>query len=473
MSFNSYLFILLFLPLAVIFYYSTNRFSNIFFGKWVLVFASLIFYAYYDFYSLAVLLIITVLNYLLGRSLCHNRSRFFLFLGIFLNIAVLVFFKYFQTLQNCLASLLRDGMSLSIVFPLGISFLTFQQLAYLVDCYRNEVSVHGFLDYLLFATYFPKIAQGPIIYHSEFFPQLQSLNPKVDFDNFAKGIYSFSIGLGKKVLIADLLGKIVDFSHGTIGTLNSFEAILAILAYSFQLYFDFSGYCDMACGVSLLFNIELPQNFNSPYKSLSIDDFWKRWHITLTRFLTKYIYIPLGGNRRGVLRTYLNILIVFLISGIWHGVGLPFLVWGLLHGVAQMLSRAFKKVYSFIPRLIQWLLTFSFLNITWVYFRSESLQNAHLLLSRVFSGGFSINAELAESLRQNTFISVFAQFLPITYVLIVFLALCFCIVLIPKNTADLTKKFHPQFATLLFAFLLLFCSIVSLSGVGGFLYTNF
>ena len=473
MTFNSYLFILLFLPLTTICYFTASRFNKGSLYKWVLIVASLIFYAYYDRSSLAILLSVTILNYLLGRKIRRNHSNVTLALGIILNIAVLSFFKYFHTLQECFASLLRNGISLSIIFPLGISFLTFQQIAYLVDCFRNEVVDHSFSDYLLFASYFPKVAQGPILYHNEFFPQLQALDRKLNFDNFAKGLYSFSIGLGKKVLLAEILGKIVDFNYGNISRLNSLEAIITILAYTFQLYFDFSGYCDMACGVSLLFNIELPQNFRSPYKALSIDEFWKRWHITLTRFLTKYIYIPLGGNRRGVIRTYLNILIVFLISGIWHGVGLPFLIWGLFHGVAQMLSRSFKKIYSGIPRFFQWLLTFSFLNITWVYFRSDNLQNAHLLLTRVFSGGFSVNAELTESLQQNTFISVCAQFLPITYVLIGFLALCFCIVLIPKNTADLTKKFHSKFATLLFAFLLLFCSIVSLSGVGGFLYTNF
>lgn len=473
MIFNSYIFILLFLPIAVLCYFSANRFSKNSLGKWVLVFASLVFYAYYDLYCLAIIASITLLNFILGKKLCSSQQKNVLIIGIILNVAILAIFKYFSILSDCIRSILHSGLELSLIFPLGISFLTFQQIAYLVDCYRGTVPAHTFSDYLLFATFFPKVAQGPIIYHNEFFPQLQNADRSISFDNMAKGLYSFSIGLSKKVLLAELLGKIVDFGHGSIHSLNSLEAVLTIFAYTFQLYFDFSGYCDMACGISLLFNIELPQNFNSPYKALSIDDFWKRWHITLTRFLTKYVYIPLGGNRKGIVRTYVNILIVFLISGIWHGVGLPFLFWGLLHGLAQILSRIFKGIYSKIPKIIQWLCTFIFLNATWVCFRATSLTNAHGLFARVFSGGFSINAELAESLRQNTFVSVFAQFFPMSYILIGLIVICFVITLFTPNTATLTQKFHPKLRNLLFTLILLLCSILSLSGVGGFLYTNF
>ncbi len=473
MSFNSYEFILLFLPLVVICYFTANHFQKYSIGRWTLVLASLVFYAYYDLSCLAILLGTTLLNYCIGVKLRQKKQKNVLVLGLVLNVAILSVFKYFHILSDCIAALFRNGLDFQMLFPLGISFLTFQQIAYLVDTYRGEVPAHSFTDYLLFSTYFPKIAQGPIVYHNELLPQLRDGEKHLNFDNIAKGLYSFSIGLAKKVLLAELLGKIVDFSHGSIASLNSLEAVLAILAYAFQLYFDFSGYCDMAVGVSLFFNIELPQNFNSPYKALTIDDFWKRWHITLTRFLTKYIYIPLGGNRKGTTRTYLNILIVFLISGIWHGVGLPFLFWGLLHGLAQMLCRIFKKSFSKFPRILQWLCTFTFVTIAWVYFRSDSLESAHLLFSRVFSGGFSVNAELAESLRQATFISVPAQFIPISYVLVALLGICFCITLLPKNTAALTNRFQPKLRTLLFVFLLLFCSILSLSGVGGFLYTNF
>ncbi len=473
MSFNSYEFILLLLPISLICYYSATRLIGKSAGKVVLFLTSIIFYARYDLRCLGILLSVTLLNYVFSILLHRDQNKFTLACGILLNVLTLSFFKYFSILSNSISAALSTGLDLQILFPLGISFFTFQQIAYLTDIFRQEVPICSFTDYMLFATYFPKIAQGPIIYHNEFLPQLQQLPTRPCGDSFAKGLYSFAIGLGKKVLLAELLGKIVDYGHGSIASLNSLEAILVILAYTFQLYFDFSGYCDMAVGISQLFGIHLPQNFNSPYKALSIDDFWKRWHITLTRFLTKYIYIPLGGNRKGTIRTYLNILIVFIISGIWHGVGLSFLFWGLLHGVAQMLSRIFKKAYSYIPKAVQWFCTFIFVNIAWVYFRSTTLGNAHKLFSRIFSGGFSINAELAESLRQNTFISALAQFIPMSYILIGLISLCFGIVLCSPNTAALTQKFRPNIKTLIFTLLILLLSILSLSGVGGFLYTNF
>ena len=473
MSFNSYEFILLFLPITLSLYYIATSYGGRKPGKWVLLLASVVFYAYYDIRCLGLLLTISLLNYGFSIYLQRSPKKATLVCGILLNIFILAFFKYFTVLTDTISTVLSKGLSLNVLFPLGISFLTFQQIAYLTDIYRQEVPTYCFSEYILFAVYFPKIAQGPIIYHNEFFPQLQTLPHRPCGDSITKGLYSFAIGLGKKVLLAELLGKIVDYGHSSIATLTSLEAILVILAYTFQLYFDFSGYCDMAVGVSQLFGITLPQNFNSPYKALSIDDFWKRWHITLTRFLTKYIYIPLGGNRKGAIRTYANILIVFVISGIWHGVGLPFLFWGLLHGFAQMLSRIFKKSYSKFPKILQWLSTFVFLNVTWVYFRSTSLNNAHKLFSRVLSGGFTINAELAEALRQNTFISAFAQFVPMAYILIGLMCLCMSITLFPPNTATLTNRFCPKIGNLIFTLLLLVLSILSLSGVGGFLYTNF
>ncbi len=473
MSFNSYGFILLFLPLTFICYYTVSHFSKNHLSKWLLLLASLVFYAYYDLSCLGILLAVSLVNYGIAVLLQKSPKKSTLICGTLLNIVILAFFKYFSILADSLTAILHKGLDLKLLFPLGISFITFQQIAYLTDIYRKEVPVYNFADHMLFAVYFPKMAQGPIVYHNEFFPQLQALPTRPNNEAIAKGLYSFTIGLSKKVLLAELLGKIVDFGHGSITTLTSLEAILVILSYTFQLYFDFSGYCDMAIGISQLFGIELPQNFNSPYKALSIDDFWKRWHITLTRFLTKYIYIPLGGNRKGVLRTYLNIFIVFLVSGIWHGVGFPFLVWGMLHGLAQMLSRCFKSTYSRFPKLLKWCLTFLFLNITWVYFRSSTISDAHALLSQVFSGGFSVNAELAESLMQATFISIPAQFFPISYVLIGFMLFCLVTVILPKNSSAMIKSFKPNFLTLIFTFLLLLCSILTLSGVGGFLYTNF
>ncbi len=473
MSFNSYGFILLFLPITVLCYFAANHYRRRTLKKAILLLSSLLFYAYYSFSSLAIMAAVSLLNYVLARKLQSAPCKGILIWGILLNIVVLSFFKYFTILSQCISELLHSGFQFRLLFPLGVSFLTFQQIAYLVDTYRGEVCPHNFWDYLLFAFYFPKIAQGPIVYHNDLIPQIQQCEKQLSADYIAKGLYCFAIGLGKKVLLAELLGKIVTYCYGTPGTLSSLEAILAILSYTFQLYFDFSGYCDMAVGISMLFHIDLPQNFNSPYKALSISDFWKRWHITLTRFLTKYVYIPLGGNRKCTLRTYVNILIVFLISGIWHGVGIPFLLWGLLHGLAQVLYRLFRNGYSKFPKVLQWLGTFLFVNLAWVYFRADSIETAHTLLSRLACGGFSVSAELAESLRQATLISVPAQFIAIEYVLLGLIALCLVLVCLPRNSASLKEDFKPKFTTFLTTFLLLLCSLLSLSGVGGFLYTNF
>ena len=345
MTFNSYEFLLLFLPLTLLCYFGANRLKAGL-GKTVLLIASFLFYACFDLFCLVLLVGSILLNYFLGKHLRIHRNKTILICGIVANVAILSFFKY----SALLADLLKNGISLELVFPLGISFLTFQNIAYLVDSYRGETEAYSLFVFALFSAFFPKVAQGPICYHHELIPQFETAEQRLRFDNFSQGLYSFAIGLAKKVILAETLGKLVDFNHASLATLNSLEALLTVFAYSFQLYFDFSGYCDMAVGIAKLFNIDLPQNFNSPYKARSIDAFWKCWHITLTRFLTKYIYIPLGGNRKGKLRTYLNIMIVFLLSGIWHGVGLPFLLWGALHGLAQCLSRALKKAHFTPPK---------------------------------------------------------------------------------------------------------------------------
>lgn len=285
----------------------------------------------------------------------------------------------------------------------------------------------------------------------------------------------FAIGLSKKVLLADNFGKIVDFGFANISSLNSFESLLAVLGYTFQIYFDFSGYCDMAAGVALAFNISLPQNFNSPYRALSISEFWKKWHITLTNFLTKYVYIPLGGSRKGKTRTYLNVIAVFLISGIWHGTGLTFLVWGMMHGIAMVLNRIFKTEYRKIPKIIQWGLTFVFVNITWVFFRAESITDALNMIKQVFVGGwsFTVNAELTETLLQPTFISIANRISGLPIALVVFYVSALLAVLLLKNSNEKLNTFKPNFVTLAWTYLLLILSVLSVSGVSTFLYSNF
>ncbi len=367
-------------------------------------------------------------------------------------------------------------LKVDIYLPIGLSFYTFQQISYLVDTYRSETVPCGFSEYLLYVSFFPKLTQGPILRQNEFIPKLLNSNSRIlNWDNISKGIFMFAIGLSKKVLLADNFGKIVDFGFANISSLNSFESLLSVLGYTFQIYFDFSGYCDMAVGVALAFNISLPQNFNSPYKALSISEFWKRWHITLTNFLTKYIYIPLGGSRKGKIRTYFNVIAVFLISGIWHGTGYTFLVWGMMHGIAMVLDRVFKTEYRKIPKIIRWVLTFVFVNVTWVFFRSGSIADALNMLKQVFVGGwsFTVNAELTETLLQPTFISVANRILGLPISLVIFYVAALLAVLLLKNSNEKTDTFKPNFATWAWTYLLLILSVLSVSGVSTFLYSNF
>ncbi|MGB6019807.1 MAG: MBOAT family O-acyltransferase, partial [Sulfurimonadaceae bacterium] len=274
----------------------------------------------------------------------------------------------------------------------AISFFTFQQIAYLVDSYRGETAEYDFLNYALFVTFFPQLIAGPIVHHAEMMPQFASKwNLVKNYKNIATGLFIFSIGLFKKVVIADTFAKWATAGFDHAETLNLLEAWATSLSYTFQLYFDFSGYTDMAIGAALLFNIKLPINFNSPYKALDIQDFWRRWHITLSRFLRDYIYIPLGGNRKGSFRTYNNLLATFILGGIWHGAGWTFVFWGLLHGMALVVHRFWKSIGFTMPNILAWFITFNFINIAWVFFRAREWDDAIKVLTGMVSGELVLN----------------------------------------------------------------------------------
>ena len=301
-------------------------------------------------------------NYAIGRSLSKEWERnnvtkkILLILGISVNIALIGYFKYADFFIENFNYLLDTGVGLlHLALPLAISFFTFQQIAYLVDSYRGETKEYDFLNYANFVTFFPQLIAGPIVHHSEMMPQFATASNKVKrYSNIATGLFIFSIGLFKKVIIADTFAiwATTGFDHAQV--LNMAEAWVTSLSYTFQLYFDFSGYTDMAIGAALLFNIKLPINFNSPYKATSIQDFWRRWHITLSRFLREYIYIPLGGNRKGEFRTCCSLMATFLIGGIWHGAGWTFLFWGFLHGIAIVIHRTWRKMGFKLNRFLAW-----------------------------------------------------------------------------------------------------------------------
>lgn len=269
-------------------------------------------------------------------------GKIFLAAGISINLAALFYFKYYNFFIGNVNVLFKADLEIrNIVLPLGISFVTFQQIAFLADAYRKETPDYALWQYALFVLFFPHIISGPIILHNDFMPLLNGDRKKADWEQFASGIYTFAMGLGKKVLIADMFAEAVDWGYGNIAALNSTSAVFVSIAYSIQIYFDFSGYSDMAVGISRMLRLDLPINFNSPYKAATILEFWDRWHITLTRFFSKYLYIPLGGNRKGNLRTCLNTMAVFLCSGLWHGANWTFVLWGILHGIFYDFNKAF------------------------------------------------------------------------------------------------------------------------------------
>ena len=332
-------------------------------------------------------------NYTLGRELSQQSTtkhyyhpKKLLLLGIVANLALLGYFKYSDFFLDTVNIIFDTNIPLlHLALPLAISFYTFQQIAYLVDSYKKETKEYDFLNYAVFVTFFPQLIAGPIVHHTEMMPQFATLKNKViQHKNIALGLFIFSIGLFKKVVIADSFAIWATQGFDVAYTLNMLEAWMTSLSYTFQLYFDFSGYTDMALGIGLLFNIKLPINFDSPYKAKSIQDFWRRWHITLSRFLKEYIYIPLGGNQKGEIRTYTNLFSTFLLGGIWHGAGWTFVLWGALHGLALIIHRAWQKIGLRLPTFLAWFITFNFINIAWVFFRANNFHDALKVLSGMF-----------------------------------------------------------------------------------------
>jgi D-alanyl-lipoteichoic acid acyltransferase DltB (MBOAT superfamily) len=382
--FNSYPFIFLFLPISffVYFYLLGRRLKTA--ARAFLVGASLFFYSWWNVIYLPIILFSMFFNYAVGSTLGEKSKivqihrKGLLFFGIAANLSLLGYFKYSDFFISNINLLFGASIPLlHLVLPLAISFFTFQQIAYLVDSYRGETKEYDFLNYALFVTFFPQLIAGPIVHHSEMMPQFASRwNLVKNYKHIAAGLFIFSIGLFKKVVIADGFAVWATAGFDTAPFLTLIEAWATSLSYTFQLYFDFSGYTDMAIGAALLFNIKLPFNFNSPYKAMDIQDFWHRWHMTLSRFLRDYLYIPLGGNRKGSFRSYTNLLITFLLGGAWHGAEWTFVLWGLLHGMALMLHRAWKSFGFSMPNLWGWLVTFLFVNFSWVFFRAEEWSDA-------------------------------------------------------------------------------------------------
>ena len=386
MQFNSYEFILYFLPITVLFYFLANKVKPVF-GKLVIILASVVFYSMGRVNMLLYLGISMLINYTSAKVIKKYKieSRFILALPIIVNAGLLLYFKYLNFAITNINTLLGKEIGLKeIILPLGISFYTFQQIAYIVATERGELGDNNLIDYLTYILYFPKLVMGPIIDPVDFITQInQDSRKRVDITNITIGVKIFSLGLIKKALLADTFSKAVSWAYSNLDAATAMDCMLLILFYTFEIYFDFCGYSDMAVGVSSMFNIDLPMNFDSPYKAISIRDFWKRWHISLTKFLTKYVYIPLGGSRKGTAFTYINTLIVFLVSGLWHGANWTFILWGLLHGLLSCFDRAFDKFEEKIFLPIRWICTFVSVSVLWLLFSAQSVEQWTTILLKI------------------------------------------------------------------------------------------
>lgn len=568
MVFNSFSFLFAYLPIVLFLFWVSRRYMGRQWADVCLIVASLVFYGWNYPKCLPVLLGSLIVNYVWGCFLCRDltkkpkaargkaveknaektvaksvektgsvpddfnrRRKCMLGAGIVLNVAVLGFFKY--------ARLLPALRGIELDAP-GISFFTFTQIAFLVETYRGNIVPMGMSEYGLYVSFFPKLMQGPIMLPEDFQAQRsdeksteQRSNKKLTegekkrtravFENLAlcstqtkdewwekllRNVILISLGLFKKVILADTLGQAVAAGFENVTALHAVDAWVVMLSYTLQLYFDFSGYCDIAMGVAAFFGYDLPLNFDSPYKAVNIMDFWKRWHKTLTDFLTKYVYIPLGGNRKGAFRMYVNFLIVFFVSGIWHGAGGQFVVWGMMHGTLYVITRAVtgysrrkeaqvaegrtvrescinsdNRNHRMLRRLshgVCVLLTFLYVNIAWVFFRASSVKEGVQFLRRLLMGGTGkVSRSIAEAFNLDEFWYVIKVLhldrLPDSYfyVMVLFLIVCLLFIWVSPNAVQIAKKCRLNAAVVLLAAVLFVWSVISFSGVSTFLYFNF
>ena len=501
MLFNSYLFIFIFLPFTLLGWYGLNHYKRYELAKVFLAGMSLWFYGYFNVYYLAIIITSILFNYFLSWLLTFAQAnyaqanyaqanyartkllnRIGLFAGLIFNLGLLFYFKYYDFfIENLNLAFHADFMLKHILLPLGISFFTFQQLSFIIDRCLLRAEHYSFVNYVTFVTFFPQLVAGPIVLYKEMIPQFEdTANRKLNAHNFSQGIILFVLGLGKKILLAQT------FSLDTPST------VLVILAYTFEIYFDFSGYSDMAMGLGRMFNIILPVNFNSPYLACSVKELWQRWHITLSRFFVTYVYIPLGGSKKGKMRTILNTIIIFFLSGLWHGAAWTYIAWGTMQGllvvwdnlgIVGIRGREEKHPARFhIPAWLGWLLTFSFFNLSLFFFRSQSMAGAIQMFRNL--GAFNYTGkmfEIAKTLDIPEFyvikeaLGILApQLVGYAYLglLLLYLGLSFFMIT-RKNVLEIAES-GKLTSTKCWAVALVFLwCVVSLSQVSTFLYFNF
>lgn len=504
MLFNSYIFIFVFFPLCLIGFYCLKG-RNQTMAKVFLTGFSLWFYGYFNPIYLLIMLFSILFNFGIYRWIMKKsdgeenekltqenikKRKHIVTFGVCINLFILFYFKYYDFFVSNINSVFDSSIALKhILLPLGISFFSFQQISFLLDAYRGEIKECSFLEYALFVSFYPQLIAGPIVTHDEMLPQFREIGKKIEADDFVRGLFLFILGMGKKILIADTFGVAVDKGYGMISELGTVDAILVMLFYTLQLYYDFSGYCDMAIGIGRMLGIKIPLNFCSPYKAANIIEFWKRWHITLSRFFTKNIYIPLGGNRRGILRMYCNLWIVFFISGLWHGAGWNYILWGVMHGSLYCITRFLQrrkgeleisKTNAVWKKGIGIAFTFLYVNVAWIFFRSPSISDAVQFIKRIFVGGVAFPKEsIAECFNLKEFWYALKLFhladfafspylIMLFFTIIILIATFYC-----KNVHEIVEKCKYNWASATTAAILFIWCVLSLSGVSTFLYFNF
>ena len=479
MVFSSHVFIFAFLPAVLLGYYLLPRFfagsrlrrvQNLF-----LIAASLFFYGYFNVSYLLLIAASILVNYLLALAIQNGRRQRLVkpcfVVGVLFNVLLIGYFKYYDFFIENINFIFRSSYALKhLLLPLGISFFTFQQLSFLVSVYQKEEQVEDFISYCVFVLFFPQLVAGPIVLYSEMIPQFADESRcRFNGDNMAAGVYLFCIGLFKKAVVADTLALFVDngFAQSSLGLAAAWATSLS---YTLQIYFDFSGYSDMAIGLGKMFNIDIPWNFLSPYRSESFTVFWRRWHITLGRALSSYIYKPLGGSRRGRARTFLNTMATFLISGLWHGAAWTFVLWGGIHGLFVAGEKLLGDRLERVPKALRVALTFLLVNVLWVLFRAESFSQAGMVYSGMLSFGSLNLGQLAALVLDNSF--DFPTIVDIAY-LFSLLAVLLAVVFRCRNTRELLEHFRCSGRNLAFTVFLFCFSVIHLSRGSIFIYFNF
>jgi alginate O-acetyltransferase complex protein AlgI len=514
MSFNSFSFILVFLPVVLILRHGLNKLKIWKLADLSLIAASLILYGLFSVDFVLILLLSAFITYFFGNLIIKadgSLKKGITIAAVILNLLPLAYFKYTNFfLENVYALVGKQYTSLSLVLPIGISFYTFSQIAYIIDTYRENTPGHpafnekerlgrvSVTEYLLYITYFPKIIQGPIALPYEMISQFRNDKKRtLDAEKFRRGLILFVIGLSKKMLLGDNLAKVADYGFKYTYYMDTITGILVLISYAFQLYFDFSGYSDMAEGISLMIGFELPQNFNSPYKARSVRNLWQRWHMTLTRFFVRYVYIPFGGSRKGKRRTALNVLIIFLLSGLWHGAGWTYLCWGLVMGIVVVFDDLgimatkgdLKKHYLLrekpmlvIPEKLGQILTFCVFLISLVFFRSQDMTYAMQMFKQFFIftwPGFMYKTSAMLDISENYLLLTAAGLYAKEFKNYIHLASWIILVAISffvnsrKNSREIAYGEIPNKGFTALLIILFVWSFISLSQVSTFIYFQF